>query len=308
LREGKRRPRFREACVRPGVPTTLLVRQPDGKAVPVELLALPLRYDGRPATQLVLREIGAGQEPPQLTAEQLRQAQKMDAVGRLASGIAHDFNNILTAIRGHAEILLEDLPPDMAAREDALDIQRAAERAGDLTRQLLMFARGRAGEPVRLDLNQVVREVEKLLRRLIRTDVGLRTDLQPELPATMADPGQLQQVVLNLVVNASEAVDRNGLIVVRTRAVQLREPTPGTHVRPGAYVQLCVSDNGPGIAAEVREQLFEPFFTTKPQGTGLGLSTVHGIVTKCGGKVGVRSEHGRGTTFEVLLPAAPEQA
>jgi two-component system, cell cycle sensor histidine kinase and response regulator CckA len=231
----------------------------------------------------------------------------MDAVGRLAGGIAHDFNNILTAIRGHAEILLEDLPEHLPVREDALGIQRAAERASDLTRQLLSFARGRPAQPVPLDVNDIVIDVQRLLRRLIRTDVELRMDLQPELPHTLGDAGQLQQVVLNLVVNASEAIGREGAIVVRTRAIRLRQAAPEAGLLPGDYVQLCVTDTGPGMSDEVRQQLFEPFFTTKPHGTGLGLSTVYGIVRKLGGVVQVHSELSRGTTFEVLLPVRPER-
>jgi two-component system, cell cycle sensor histidine kinase and response regulator CckA len=285
----------------------LLIRRADGDRLDATVCALPLRLGNRPALQLVLQQWPGrtDAEPADVlpSDEQLRQAQRMNAVGRLAAGIAHDFNNILTAIRGHVTMLLEELPEGSGIREDALDIERAAERATDLTRQLLTFARGRRGQPVPVDMNHIVIDVGRLMRRLIAIGVDLRTDLQPDLPLVIADPGQLQQIVLNLVVNASEAIEQDGTIVVGTRALRLPEASPDMDMPPGDYVQLLVSDTGPGIGDDARQQIFEPFFTTKPQGTGLGLSTVYGIVRKCGGSVRVSSEDGCGATFEVILPA-----
>lgn len=274
-----------------------------GAPVHVEVLAVEAQLRGAPALHVILREAWPGVgHAAHASAEAMEQAQKMDAVGRLASGIAHDFNNILTAIRGHADILLEDLREDDTARDDALAIQRAAERGAELTGQLLTFARGRPTDPVPVDVNDVVQDVRRLLRRLIRTGVELQLDLQRELPLTLASPAQLQQVVLNLMINASEAVGSDGVIKVSTRSIRLREAAPEAGLDAGDYVQLCVTDNGNGMSDVVRQQLFEPFFTTKPQGTGLGLSTVHGITRKLGGVVQVHSNPHRGTTFEVLLP------
>jgi two-component system, cell cycle sensor histidine kinase and response regulator CckA len=235
--------------------------------------------------------------------EQLRHAQKMDAVGRLASGIAHDFNNVLTAIHGHVQFMLEDLPEDSASREDAFEVHRAAERATQFTRQLLTFARRQPSEPVALDLNGVITGIDKLLRRLIRADVSLEKSLDP-VPPIFADPGQLEQVIVNLVVNARDSMPDGGVITVRTAPVRLSEiySARGLDVAPGDYVQMTISDNGCGMSEDVQRQIFEPFFTTKPEGTGLGLSTVYGIVKQSGGHISVYSEAGVGTTFKVFLP------
>ncbi|MGH7447837.1 MAG: ATP-binding protein [Longimicrobiales bacterium] len=235
--------------------------------------------------------------------EQLRHSQKMDAVGRLASGIAHDFNNVLTAIQGHVQFLLEDLPADLPSRDDAEEIRKAADRATELTRQLLTFARKQPSRPVALNPNVLITDIEKLLRRLIRADVTLLTALE-EVPDILIDPGQLEQVIVNLVVNARDAIGGSGVITLATSTIALEEiySARGLDLMPGRYVSISVADTGGGMSAETQLKIFEPFFTTKAEGTGLGLSTVYGIVKQAGGHVSVYSEEGRGTTFKVFLP------
>ena len=236
--------------------------------------------------------------------EQLQRSQKMDAIGRLSAGIAHDFNNVLTAIHGHVEFLLTDLPPDLPAREDVEEIRRAAERATALTRQLLTCARRQVMNPVPLDVNTVVRDIQGMLRRLITADIGFETLLDPDVPLIFADPSQLEQVLLNLIVNARDAITHNGTIAIRTTAMHFAESYAARDLQltPGDYVQLTVSDTGAGMNNEVQRQIFEPFFTTKPDGTGLGLSTVYGIVKQTGGHISVYSEESVGTTFKVFFP------
>jgi PAS domain S-box-containing protein len=222
--------------------------------------------------------------------EQLRQAQKMEAVGRLAGGIAHDFNNLLTAIGGYSELLLAQLA-DERARRDVDEIRRAADRAAALTRQLLAFSRKQMVRPEVLSLNDVVADLEKMLRRLIGEDIELVTALAPGLGLVRADAGQLQQVILNLVVNARDAMPAGGTLTIETRNVD-------------SHVALVVRDTGSGIDEEVRPYLFEPFFTTKEpgKGTGLGLATVYAIVEQAGGRIAVESNPGQGAAFEVTLP------
>jgi two-component system, cell cycle sensor histidine kinase and response regulator CckA len=240
-------------------------------------------------------------------ASQLRQAQKMEAVGQLAGGIAHDFNNLLTAINCNVELLLDAIDPGDARRDDVVQIREAASRAATLTRQLLAFSRRQVLQPKALDLNGTVGNIERMLRRVISGDIRLRADLEPRLGAVFADAGQMEQVLMNLVLNARDAMPGGGSIVVTTRNVVLHAPLEHRFgVLPsGSYVTLAVNDAGSGMARDVMERLFEPFFTTKDQGegTGLGLATVHGIVLQTGGQIVVRSEVGAGTEFTVHLPA-----
>lgn len=238
--------------------------------------------------------------------DQFRQAHKMEAVGRLAGGVAHDFNNVLTIIRGQTEFLLADLPEGDARRADVLEIQQAADRAAVFTRQLLAFSRRQLLQPEVLQLNTVISGMEMMLRRLVGEDVVLLTKLHPDLPLICADPGQLQQVLLNLAVNSRDAMPRGGTLLVETAVVELDANYPRQHpsARTGTHVVLAVTDTGFGMDAATRARLFEPFFTTKEpgKGTGLGLSTVYGIVKQSGGHIWVYSEVDRGTTFKLYFP------
>jgi signal transduction histidine kinase/CheY-like chemotaxis protein len=239
--------------------------------------------------------------------EQLRQAQKMEAVGKLAGGVAHDFNNLLTAIIGFATLAGDDLPAGSPARDALAQIRRSAEQAAALTRQLLAFGRRQILQPETIDLGEVVTQLEPMLRRLIGEDIRVVTELAPGLPCIRADRTQVQQVLLNLSVNARDAMPRGGLLTIRTGLTTVPAPDNGAaDLAPGDYVVLEVTDTGQGIDASMVDRIFEPFFTTKAfgQGTGLGLSTVYGIAKQSGGDVQVRSTPGEGATFRVLLPAA----
>jgi PAS domain S-box-containing protein len=238
--------------------------------------------------------------------EQLRQAQKMEAIGRLAGGIAHDFNNLLTAIMGYSQLLLDRVrhEPDLVA--DLNEIKKAGERAASLTRQLLAFSRKQVLEPQILDLNNLVTEVSKMLRRIIGEDVRFEAHLSPDLGHIKADPGQIEQVLINLAVNARDAMPRGGALTIRTANALL--PSEFEGAQKGMYVSLSVADNGSGMTPEVRARIFEPFFTTKgpEKGTGLGLSTVYGIVTQSNGHIAVDTAPGRGTVLTVYLPVIHE--
>jgi two-component system, cell cycle sensor histidine kinase and response regulator CckA len=274
----------------------------DGSEVEVEAALEEVSFSGKEAVLAVLTEV----TQRRALEEQLRQAQKMEAVGMLAGGIAHDFNNLLTIITGYSQLVLNGLPARDTNRSAVEQIMKAGERAAALTRQLLAFSRRQVLQPKVLDLNQLVGSLGAMLRRLIGEDIDLRLVLGPELGRVNADPGQVEQVIMNLAVNARDAMPRGGALTIETGNVDLGEDYRRTHVtvRPGPYVLLAVSDTGLGMDKETQARLFEPFFTTKGQGrgTGLGLSIVFGIVKQSGGNIEIYSEPEKGTSVKVYLP------
>jgi PAS domain S-box-containing protein len=246
--------------------------------------------------------------------EQLRQSQKMEAVGRLAGGVAHDFNNLLTAISGYSDLLLHRLPEYSTLRRDVEEIRKAGDRAAALTRQLLAFSRRQVLQPKVLDLNRVVTKMGRMLRRLVGEEIALSIDLSPSLSRVKADPGQIEQVIVNLALNARDAMPDGGRITIATADAELSPAYAVVHpdVHPGPYVLLSMADTGHGMDDETQTHLFEPFFTTKERGkgTGLGLATVYGIVQQSGGHIRVNSAADSGSTFLIYLPRveAPEDA
>jgi len=276
-----------------------------GKRFDVDLVARPLEFAGRRARLVLARDVSAQRQ----LEEQLRQSQKMEAVGQLAGGIAHDFNNLLTAILGSTQLLLHNTPSGDPRREDAEEIRHAGLRAAELTRQLLAFSRRQVLAPKVLDVNSVVAHMDRMLRRLLGEDVELATSLDPAAGAVNADPGQLEQVLLNLAVNARDAMPGGGRLSIETTRVTLHdEHVERRHRMPaGDYVCLAVADTGVGMDETTQAHLFEPFFTTKEvgKGTGLGLATVYGIVKQSGGYIWVYSEPAHGTTVKVYLPHVP---
>jgi two-component system, cell cycle sensor histidine kinase and response regulator CckA len=243
--------------------------------------------------------------------QQILHSQKMEAIGRLAGGVAHDFNNLLTSVMGYADLLACKLAPDNDLSRYAGEIRKAAELAAVLTRQLLAFSRKQLLQPRVLDVNAVVTDIRHMLERLIGEDVTLSMVLAPALGAIKADQGQVEQVILNLVVNARDAMPQGGRITIETAAVVLNENYASTHlaINPGPHVMLAVSDDGQGMDEATLARIFEPFFTTKEKGkgTGLGLATIYGIVKQCGGTLWVYSEVGQGTTFKVYFPRVDEE-
>jgi two-component system, cell cycle sensor histidine kinase and response regulator CckA len=287
----------------------LVILAKDGRRIAVEVNTRVILEDGVPVgVQGIARDVT---ERKQLE-EQLRQAQKMEAVGRLAGGIAHDFNNLLTAITGYSELTLKGLQPEGLLRHNIEEIKRAGDRAASLTRQLLAFSRKQVLQPKVLDLNEVVLDMEKMLRRLIGEDIELRTGLASGLGRVKADPGQIEQVIMNLAINARDAMPQGGSLIIETENVYLDSDYAASHiaVKPGAYVMLAVSDTGSGMDETTQSRIFEPFFTTKEigKGTGLGLSMVYGIVKQSGGNIWVYSEVGRGTSFKIYLPRIDDLA
>jgi PAS domain S-box-containing protein len=289
---------------------TLHARRKDGSTFPAEICLSPIHTAEGTLISSAIRDIT---ERVRLE-EQLRQSQKMEAIGRLAGGVAHDFNNILTAIIGYAD-LAASRPSVEAARQDVDEILRAADRAASLTRQLLAFSRRQALQPSLLDLSLTVAETAAMLRRLIGDNIALVVENDEPLGMVMADAGQLSQVVMNLAVNARDAMLEGGTLSIATRNVDLADRAEDQEEVPaplpaGSYVTVSVSDTGAGMDAATLACIFEPFFTTKERGTGLGLATVYGIVKQSGGGVTVHSQPGAGTRFTVYLPraAAPRSA
>jgi signal transduction histidine kinase len=243
--------------------------------------------------------------------DRLRQSHKMESMGRIVGGVAHDFNNILGTMLASVEFLLDELPDKSTSRADAETIRASVKRGAELTQQLLAFSRQQVLELKVVSLNELVADTQRMLMRTIGEDVAIRVALGEHLAAVRVDPGQLQQILLNLSVNARDAMPAGGTLAIHTKNLTLTEPTPMSHstANPGHYVVLTVSDDGTGMGAATLAQIFEPFFTTKPKGrgTGLGLSTVFGIVEQSGGHIRVASTLGHGTTFEIFLPAVNER-
>jgi len=277
-------------------------RKKDGTVLEVESVSHELNYAGRRVRLVVAQDVSARH----LLEQQFRQAQKMEAVGRLAGGVAHDFNNLLMVIKGHTELLRNAMPPTDPFSKKIEQIERAADRATSLTRQLLAFSRMQVLQPHVMNLNEVVEDMGRLLPRLIGEDIELEIRTAKNLGAIKADASQMEQVIMNLVVNARDAMPNGGRLLVETSNEELDGAYNAVHpvVRQGSYILLAVSDNGTGMDTETQAHIFEPFFTTKPQGkgTGLGLATVYGVVKQSGGFIWVYSELGKGTSFKIYLP------
>ncbi|WP_242391968.1 hybrid sensor histidine kinase/response regulator [Anaeromyxobacter oryzisoli] len=287
-------------------------RRADGTGFPVEITVDDLRLHDRALRVVFVRDVSEREraEAQRRELEQnLRQAQKMEAIGRLAGGVAHDFSNVLAVILGYSELLMRDLPEcDERVRESAEGIVEAANRAVGVTRQLLTLSRKKLLRPELLSLNKAVTDVSRLLSRAIGERIELTTRLQDGLWPVLADADQLAQVLINLAVNAREAMPDGGRLSIATENVELREPLRGLPLPAGRYVTLTVKDDGCGMDEDVRARIFEPFFTTKETGTGLGLATVYGIVRQAAGAIRVESRPKAGTAFTVYLPVAPERA
>ncbi|HEY8716780.1 MAG TPA: PAS domain S-box protein [Candidatus Acidoferrum sp.] len=301
------RQRSKEWSLRERYQGTLKHRKKDGKVLEVEIISHPLEYAGRQVRLVVAQDI----TERHVLEEQFRQAQKMEAVGRLAGGVAHDFNNLLMVIKGHTELLLNvsPLPPQATKKIDQID--KAADRAAALTRQLLAFSRMQVLQPRVMNVNGVVEEICKLLPRLIGEDIELILRTSADLGVIRADASQMEQIIMNLAVNARDAMPTGGKLIIETSNAELDHAYSSVHplVQPGRYVLLSVSDTGTGMDAETQARIFEPFFTTKGQGkgTGLGLSTVYGVVKQSGGYVWVYSEIGKGTSFKIYLPRVDQK-
>lgn len=290
-------------------------RTKSGEVIEVEINAHDVDFAGRPGRLVIVNDVTErrrGEEALRKSEEKLLQAQKMESIGRLAGGVAHDFNNLLSVILSYSSMMIDALAESDPMREDLTEIRNAGQRAADLTRQLLAFSRQQLLQPKIVDLNDVVARMVKMLQRLIGEDVELVTLPSPSLGRVLVDPGQIEQVVLNLAVNARDAMPKGGKITIETSNVELDVDGARGYgdLKPGSYVVLSVSDTGIGMDAETQARIFEPFFTTKEQGkgTGLGLATVFGIVRQSGGHIWVYSEIGEGTTFKIHLPRTDGKA
>jgi two-component system, cell cycle sensor histidine kinase and response regulator CckA len=276
----------------------------DGRTIPVSARGSPIKI----AEQVIgLSTIDRDLRFSRGLQEQLNQAQKMEAVGQLASGIAHDFNNLLTIINGYSDIALDLLSPDDASRKPVEEIRDAGIRAVALTGQLLAFSRKQIPEVKVVDVNETIDQIGKMLRRLIGENVQLTSIPGPDLAKVMIDPGQLEQVLMNLAVNARDAMKRGGNLTITTSNIQVANTFVAQHgdCLPVQHVLIAVSDTGCGMSKKTQDRIFEPFFTTKEigKGTGLGLAVVHNLVKAAGGFIGIISELGKGTTFQIYLPA-----
>jgi len=305
-------------------PMEIKLRRKDGSTFPVEVHGRTATLGGRPIRIVIARDLSIVNRVRMTEAEikdltqalqesqaQLIHSQKLEAIGRVTGGVAHDFNNLLTVILSYTQILLTDLADGNPHREDVQEIQRAAERATTLTRQLLAFSRKQAVQPHRIDLTAVVHDTEKMLRRLLSEKVELRLALSSDQLYVLADAGQLEQVLVNLAVNAADAMPQGGMLTISTDEMEVSDAEyasrhMGVDVPIGEYAVLSVSDTGHGMTEQTKSHIFEPFYTTKPKGkgTGLGLATVYGIVKQAKGYVWVYSKLGAGTTFKIYLPRA----
>jgi hypothetical protein len=286
----------------------------EGHEVPIEISFGELIKDGKHYFTGIIRDITERkltEEALQESEEKLRQAQKLEAIGRLAGGVAHDFNNILTSIIGYSDISLKQLGPGAPIRRNLEEVRRAADRAAALTHQLLAYSRKQILQPTILDLNEIVLDLDRMLRRLIGEDITLETHLARNLGRIKADKGQLQQVLMNLAVNARDAMPKGGRLIIKTFNVELCEGNlmAASGLTPGKYVILTVRDTGQGMTDEVKEKIFEPFFTTKEvgKGTGLGLATVYGIIKQSDGHIVVSSEREKGAIFLIYLPCVKKE-